>query len=147
MSDTFSTTAVANRVQQLLDERQQHEDAILKINKTLADISALLGTGPAAKASPKAAAKSATKATATAAPSPSPAKGRRKRQKFAVTGEQFILAFVKEKRNPTTKQINAHWTQAGRGGPAASLLSNMVKNKKLKRKSLGGKLGSEFSLP
>ena len=143
MSNSLSPTILASRVQQLLNERQQHQDAIEKIDKTLADISALLGTGPAvAKAGRKPAAKPST----AAAPAPKPAKGRRQRAKFAVSGEQSILAFIKLNRNPTNKQINANWTQEGRRGSAANLLSKLVKAKQLKRKPLGGKLGSEYSV-
>ena len=143
MSDTFSPTALANRVQQLLDERQQHEDAIQTINKTLAEISALLGSGPvAAKVGPKPAAKPSV----AAAPTQSSVKRPRTRGKFAVTGEQSILAFIKQKRNPTTQQINANWKKEGRGGSADSLLGKLVKGKTLKRKPLGKRLGSEYSL-
>lgn len=81
-----------------------------------------------------------------AAPAQKPAKGRRQRCKFAVSGEQSILAFIKLKRNPTNKLINANWTQEGRRGSAANLLSKLVKAKQLKRKPLGGKLGSEYSV-
>ena len=143
MSNSLSPTVLASRVQQLLNERQQHEAAIQKIDKTLADISALLGTGPAAV---KAGRKPAAKPSVAAAPAQKPAKGRRERRKFAVTGEQSILAFIKLKRNPTTKQVNANWKQEGRGGSADSLLGKLVKDKQLKRKPLGGKLGSEYSV-
>ena len=43
MSNSISPTVPASRVRHLLDERQQHEAAIQKIDKTLADISALPG--------------------------------------------------------------------------------------------------------
>jgi hypothetical protein len=142
MSNSLSPTVLASRVQHLLDERQQHEEAIQKIDKTLADISSLLGTGPA-----KAGRKPATQPGIAAAPSPSAAKPRRKQREFAVTGEQSILAFIKLKRNPTTRQINANWVREGRRGSAANLLSKLVKEKMLKRKPLGGKLGSEYSVP
>jgi hypothetical protein len=141
MSNSLSPTVLASRVQHLLDERQQHEEAIQKIDKTLADISALLGTGPA-----KAGREPAAKPSIAAAPAQSPARPRRTRREFAVTGEQSILAFIKLKRNPTTQQINANWVQEGRRGSAANLLSKLVKGKTLKRKPLGGKLGSEYSV-
>ena len=143
MSNSLSPTVLASRVQQLLNERQQHEEAIQKIDKTLADISALLGTGPVAA---KAGRKPAAKASVAATPAQKPAKGRRERRKFAVTGEQSILAFIKLKRNPTTKQINANWKQEGRGGSADSLLGKLVQGKQIKRKPLGKRLGSEYSV-
>jgi len=40
--------------------------------------------------------------------------------------------------------INAEWAKAGRGGKADQPLSVMVKAKKLKRKPLGWKKGSEY---
>ena len=84
-------------------------------------------------------------AVSTVAVPAAPQEGRR-RKKFARTGEQSILAFIRERKNPTTKQINAHWEEEGRGSTADSLLGQLVKDGVLKRTQLGGKLGSEYSL-
>jgi hypothetical protein len=74
--------------------------------------------------------------------------GKRKqvRRKFAVSGEQSILDFVKSKSNPIGKEIQKHWASEGRAGAAANLISKLVKAKKLKRTRLKGERGSRYSL-
>jgi hypothetical protein len=75
-------------------------------------------------------------------------KKRRKiaRRKFAVSGEQMILDFVKTNSNPIGKEIEKHWFNEGRAGAAATLISKLVKEKKLKRTPLKDERGSRYSL-
>ena len=65
--------------------------------------------------------------------------------------EDFWIAVVAKAKSPKDAQViadrlNAHWKQDGRGGSADSLLGSLVKDGTLKRKSLGGRMGSEYSL-
>ena len=73
---------------------------------------------------------------------------RRKRRSFSVTAPDLILSFVKQKKkNPTSKEINAHWKSENRSGTADNTLSLMVKTRILKRTPLGeGIRGSRYSL-
>jgi len=73
-------------------------------------------------------------------------KRKRVRRKFAVSGEQSILNFVKSKSNPVGNEIQKHWASEGRAGAAANLISKLVKAKKLKRTPLKGERGSRYSL-
>jgi hypothetical protein len=73
-------------------------------------------------------------------------KHKRVRRKFAVSGEQAILDFVKSKSNPIGREIEQHWSSEGRAGTAANLLSKLVKEKKLKRTPLKDERGSRYSL-
>jgi hypothetical protein len=73
-------------------------------------------------------------------------KGKRVRRKFAVSGEQLILNFVKSKSNPIGRDIEKHWSSEGRAGTAANLLSKLVKARKLKRTPLKDERGSRYSL-
>ena len=135
-----NSQSLTDRVQQLINQRQQHAEAIAAIDDTLQQINGLLSGEKPAKAP--------VSAKPAAAPAPAAAQKRRSaRRQFATTGEQSILSLVKAKRNPTTKEINAHWKQEGRGSTADSLLGTLVKQGKLKRKPLGGKLGSQYVLP
>jgi hypothetical protein len=70
----------------------------------------------------------------------------RVRRKFAVSGEESILAFVKSKSNPIGKEIQKHWANEGRAGAAANLISKLVKAKRLKRTPLKDERGSRYSL-
>jgi hypothetical protein len=71
---------------------------------------------------------------------------KRVRRKFAVSGEQLILNFVKSKSNPIGRDIESHWTSDGRAGAAANLISKLVKAKMLKRTPLKDERGSRYSL-
>jgi hypothetical protein len=73
-------------------------------------------------------------------------KGKRTRRKFAISGEQSILNFVKSKSNPIGKEIQKHWESEGRAGAAANLISKLVKDKRLKRMPLKGERGSRYSV-
>lgn len=73
-------------------------------------------------------------------------KRKRVRRKFAVSGEQLILNFVKSKSNPIGRDIEKHWSSEGRAGTAANLLSKLVKEKRLKRMRLKDERGSRYSL-
>jgi hypothetical protein len=72
-------------------------------------------------------------------------KKKRVRRKFAVSGEQSIVDFVKSKSNPVGREIEKHWKNEGRAGVAANLISKLVKAKKLKRVPLKGERGSQYS--
>jgi hypothetical protein len=73
-------------------------------------------------------------------------KRKRVRRKFAVSGEQMILNFVKSKSNPMGREIEKHWASEGRAGAAANLISKLVKTKKVKRTPLKDERGSRYSL-
>jgi hypothetical protein len=47
------------------------------------------------------------------------------------------LAFVKERKNPTSAEIFQHAKDEGRSTSAATALGKLVRNKKLKRTPLG----------
>ena len=71
---------------------------------------------------------------------------KRVRRKFAVSGEQMILNFVKSKSNPIGRDVESHWKNDGRAGAAANLISKLVKAKMLKRTPLKDERGSRYSL-
>jgi hypothetical protein len=145
MPNNLSPTALANRVQQLLDERQQHEEAIQQIDQTLEQIDGLLGLPkgtPAMHRKPGRKPKTAS----IEAPAPKPAKRRRGRGEYATTATESILAFVKQKGNPTTQEIRGLWKQEGRGGSADNVLTQLVKAEKLARTPMKDRRGSRYSL-
>src|SRR4051812_11361475 len=94
---------LAQRIQQLLEERQQHADAIARIDQVLEGVGAALGN-----LSPNG--RRGRRPAATAAATQAPAKGRRRRRgRFSTTGDESILAFVKQHKNPTSREIEEHW--------------------------------------
>ena len=138
------TTAdtVAQRVQQLIDQRQVHADAIAQIDSTLERVGVALANG-----SPKRGRRTMLLATKTPAEAPRQKRSqRRRRHRFANSAEESILSFVKGHKSPTTQDIKKFWADEGRGGTADNALSKLVKEKKLKRNPLEGMRGSKFAL-
>jgi hypothetical protein len=127
-------------LKQIEQERKKRttdlEESAKVILKTLADLGHV---GINTKAA-------ATKAKTTATIGKMGRNRKRVRRKFAVSGEQTILNFVKNKSNPIGKEIEKHWTSEGRGGTAANLISKLVKAKRLKRTPLKDEQGSRYSL-
>ena len=140
MPRTASTpSSIADRIQQLMAQREQHAAALAAIDQTLEQIGQALGN-PARKAS-------AVTPAAPAAPAAKPAKGRRTRGSYATTADESILALVKQNGNPTTQEIKKQWASEGRRGTADNVLSHLVKDRKLKRLKLIGQRGSRYALP
>lgn len=158
MSTVSSPAALPLYIEKLLSQRHEHVAAVTAIDATLARVAAALG-GAAPKAAPvkvvKAAAKApASKAFAAKAPVAKPvakaplAKAPAKAAKPGLTANEFVLEYVKAKKNPTSQEINKHWKDSGRKGMADNNLSLLTKAKKLKRVPLGhGLRGSRYSIP
>ena len=131
-------------IETLLAEKQHHTAELKRIDSVLQQISDLLGVvaiAPKRRGRPPKAIAAAAKPRP-ASPTP-PLKG--KRRWFAQTAEQSIVGFI-GKGNPTTKEINGHWTAEGRSGKADNALSLLVKAGKLKRHQIKGKVrGSTYS--
>ncbi len=142
MAFAIPDSKLPSRVQQLLDQRQKHTEAVISIDNTLASVQSALGSksiAPLAAKSPvvRVAAKSPT----------AKVKKRRKRGIFALSGEESVLAFVKQHKTATTKQVNQHFKAEGRASTADNALSKLTAEKKLKRTPLGnGMAGSSYSL-
>ena len=139
MPTTSSLAVLPQSIQQLLEERQQHAEAIAAIDATLARVREALGTKSTHRG---------RKLAVVTAQAPA-AKSKRRRRKFAVSANELVLAFVKAKKNPTTQDIKQHWTSERHSkGGADNILSMLTKAKKLKRTPLGkGMRGSRYSLP
>jgi hypothetical protein len=139
MPHPTATASLTDRIQQLLDQRQQHADAIAAIDKTLEQINSLLGgVGPGRRPGPE--------PSAMPSAAEQPAKRGRRRQRFAISGEESVLAFVKEQGKPTSQEIERQWKAEGRKGRAAKALSKLTREKKLKRTPLQGQRGSRYTL-
>ncbi len=127
-------------MQELLKQRQQHADALTKIDRMLSQIGGLLsGDGASAPAS---SAKSAFAARPAASFKPARPGTRRR---FAVSGEQSVIDFVKRRNGATTSEIQANWRSQGRGGNADNSISKLVKEKRLRRIPLVGQRGSRYT--
>ena len=147
MSTVSSPAALPLYIERLLSQRHQHVAAVATIDATLARVSAALGGAAPKAAVAKPVKAAARKAKAPAAKAPV-AKAPVKAAKSGLTANDFVLEFVKARKNPTSQEINKHWKDAGRLGMADNNLSLLTKAKKLKRTPLGlGLRGSRYSIP
>jgi hypothetical protein len=145
---------LAQLIEELKQEREQHVEAIERIDATAAqygiDLEAISGSGSRKKAArrgskkatkKKAARKKAAKKSA-AKKSSKKASGkkgaRKKRGRFSQTGSASVLAFVKQHGGPTAAEVNQQWHKEGRGGTADNTLSQLVKGGYLKRVQIKG---------
>ncbi|HSZ54654.1 MAG TPA: hypothetical protein VK797_03280 [Tepidisphaeraceae bacterium] len=133
---------IAVHVRKLVEEKQKHVEVLGHINQTLDQISGMLGQNGGQAVRPAATTVTVPSADVAARPA-----RKRKRRKFAVSGNELILNFVKQNKRPTTREINTHWISEGRSGKADNTLSILVNARKLKRTPLGGgEKGSRYSL-
>src|SRR5665213_4441357 len=147
MVNTVSPDGLKAHIDGLLSQRKIHTDALARIDATLGQISSLLNVpAPKRRGRPPGRTSLAAVAIAHAAPAPAAAPagkpGRRKRRRFAVSGNDSILNFVRSQRNPTTKEIKGHWDSENRGGKVDNALSKLVKDGALARTPIPGERGS-----
>lgn len=154
------TAELKNLINQLCVERQHHIDSIAEIDETFREFG--IGGG----ATPRKGKGGRRKAAEIAAPVVKKGRGGRRKGskaagagaakttrraprsgKFSVTGDEFILQFLKEKGGATTEEIRNHWKGSGRGGKAENNLTGLVKRNQVKRTKLAGKAGSTYSIP
>ena len=144
---TTNSSELTRLINQLRQERQQHEAAIAEIDATFKAFGITAAGGRADKA--KKGKKRATAAAPTAAKKKGKRRGRKpaagKRaagkkapwsRKFSETGDELILKYVRDKGGATTEEIRKHWDSSGRRGKAENNLTLLVKNGKLKRSKL-----------
>ena len=133
-----SVAALPHTIRDLLDKRHSHVQAVAEIDATLARVNAALGSTQTPR----------TKVILPAPKVAAPKAGSRKNARVPVqTANEFVLAFVRAKKDPTSHEINTAWKSAGRIRTADITLSLLTKAKKLKRTPLGaGIRGSRYTM-
>src|SRR5690606_11498156 len=140
---------LAKLVDELRAERQEHLEAIARIDEMFARFG--IDAEPAGAAAParrgratkkkdvaaRQARKSKTKKATARTQSPA-SRGRRTRGQFAKTADESVLGFVKKHGNPNAAEVNTHWRKEGRGGKADNTLTKLVKAGQLKRVTAEG---------
>jgi hypothetical protein len=148
-SGDLAGTLVAT-IQKLQAQRREHVDAIAEIDAVFEKYGIQLperkrrGRPPGRKPGRK----PGRPATAPKAiEKPSGRKGKRRtRRKFAVSGLDSILGFVRNagKKGATTSEIVKHWKAEGRSGDGYTTLGQLVKGKKLSKENLKDAKGSRY---
>jgi hypothetical protein len=124
---------IAGRIQKLVAEREHHARELARIDQVLDTIKAMLSGNGSDSATP------CTEA-------PVQRRGQRGRGAYGVTANESVLGFVREQKDPTSREIAAHWANEGRKGGVHNILSQLVKLKKVKRRSLEEGRGSRYEL-
>ncbi len=143
-----AATDLKRLVSKLQSERETLVRQIEEIDATFTELG-ITASAPkrrGRKPGTKVAAKAGAKTGAKRGPKPGKKRGRKKRGSFAVSGEDSVLNFIKSAKNPTTAQVNEHWTKEGRGGKADNTISKLVKANKLKRTNIKGERGSKYKV-
>jgi hypothetical protein len=117
---------LAARIRQLQADRQKHAEAIAAIDQVLNRVGAAL---------------QANRANVTAngghahqdVPGGVGTSGKRRRGRFAHTADQSVLAFIGERGEPSTAEINAHWRNEGRLGTSNVTLLRLLKSGLIRR--------------
>lgn len=136
----------------LQEQAEQQRAAGSEIARTLGQISGMLSSllggvvaAPAVSAPPVRRGPGRPPASASAAGAAAP-KRRGRRSRFGTTGNESVLAFVKEHGNPTSAEMTAHWNSEGRGGKVENTLGPLVRAKKLKRSPNPNGRGSRYTI-
>ena len=155
MAAVASSSNLVELIQLLESQRSQHAEIAAQVADTLEQVSSLLGaliggqsrsmTMPAAPKSVSAPKVARASAAAPKATAPTGNK-RGRRNKFATTGEESVLGFIRKHGNPATAEVQAHWSSEGRGASADNSLSKLYKDKKIKREANKMGRGSRYTV-
>ena len=137
-----TTERLVALISRLRAKREAYLDAIAEIDATFEQFG--ISAAPAKRRG-----RPAGKRNAAAGPAKKAHKQakRRIRRKFATSGLDSILAFVKAagKKGATTSEIVKHWKAEGRSGDGYTALGELTKAKKLKREKIEGEKGSRYT--
>jgi hypothetical protein len=127
-------------------DRQEHVRALTEIDAVFARLGIAPQMAKRRGRPPKAQAQAADRVIG--APAATKAGRRRKRRKFATSGTEAILAFVKGggANGRTSAEINRQWKQEGRSGNAYVQIGQLAKAKKLKKEDLKGQRGTRYAI-
>jgi hypothetical protein len=140
MSHSMVETDLAEKIRQLQADRLQHAQAIAQIDQVLQRVENALTTLKAM---------SGNKSTAPGTvdhPTDPAERPRRQYQKFALTGEESVLEFIRRMGHPSTAEVNANWHAEGRTGVANPILARLLKQKKVERELDPAVRGSRYRL-
>ena len=136
---------LSEQIKRLQVDRQRHAQAMAEIDDVLARINDALN-----------AVRSIPELAGSAGPFPADGRGpvvtevfpaaRRRRGRFSQTAIQSVLAFIGERGNPSTAEINGHWRAEGRKGTVNVTLLKLLNEGRIRRLSDDSIRGSRYTL-
>ena len=129
---------IAEEIRRLERDRQAHANAMAEIDRVLGRIDATLkerrnGSSVAAQI-----------LSSIEGIGDDAREGRRRRGRFAKTALNSILEFIREKGDPSTAEISAHWRGEGRKGTVNVTLLKLLKQGLIERKEDASVRGSRY---
>src|SRR5947209_6793366 len=136
MDDTHACDGLVDKLKRLEESREKHLAALTEIDRLLGRISITLDSMVPTEVRNK---PPVTEADIPGDPRDQRAVvrvevgPRRRYVKLGLTGDQGIVAFVRERGVATTAEINAQWHAEGRGGAANNAIVRLLKRGELVR--------------
>lgn len=144
---------LASMVESLREERQALAGRLEEIDETFQQLGIAIDADTTATQATPTRKKKVSKKKRPGRPSKSAAsatrkksKGKRTRGTFPRTGEESVLAFVKELGSATAGEVNKLWRGEGRGGSADNTLGRLVKRGDLIREDVPGQRGGVYKI-
>lgn len=134
---------LAEQIKRLQADRQRHAQAMAEIDEVLARINDALSAVrsiPGMSAAEGHADDDSGHLTLDLYPT------RRRRGRFTQTAIQSVIAFIRERGNPSTAEINAHWRAEGRKGTVNVTLLKLLKDGLIQRLADDSIRGSRYTL-
>lgn len=131
---------LAGKIQQLQADRQRHREAMAAIDRVLDQIGAALKVAPKSPAQGGSPPNGNDRVVRREVPEP------RRRGRFDKTGIDSVRDFVRERGNPSTSEINAHWHAEGRKGTANVTLLKLLNDGVIRREQDPAVRGSRYRL-
>jgi hypothetical protein len=135
---------LAEQIKRLQVDRQRHAQAMAEIDDVLARINDALNAVRSIPAMERAV--SGHEGRAPIMTEIFPQQPRRRRGRFNQTAIQSVLAFIGERGNPSTAEINGHWRVEGRKGTVNVTLLKLLNEGRIRRVQDDAIRGSRYTL-